>query len=379
MFRPRSWLVLACCLALAACRTPKRDFRGGTARGPGRGGQHEGRAACVSTNQPPGAAPVAPSVARQPPGVFQAPAMNTLTHPVTTTPVKAATNVVTVSQGPESQAGDPKGADAKSQSGGISQQSAVTGDQRGSPVQPQPSDARAPGDPAKPKQPADQAAADRPAGNPSADTLQSDAVRQRAPQRIISPVQPVISAGDTTRPDRAHALVLDVPRTATASNREAYIKTSIARTGEERPPVANQPLREALCLPVPEPGIPSSKPAPTSLQIWNGIGNRRLAAKEPAKAHALFALKSFQGGSAGAIAIPLNFQLADATNTPAGTLRPRPLLLDPLFNNDATTASWCQQQIARQTAQQRAREEERNKLKRILYELLLPPKSEQSD
>jgi hypothetical protein len=64
--------------------------------------------------------------------------------------------------------------------------------------------------------------------------------------------------------------------------------------------------------------------------------------------------------------------VAAGTNRPLAEIQPsKPIPLDPLVGDGGRNASWREQQLAKQAAEQRAREQERERLKGGLYRLLL--------
>lgn len=69
---------------------------------------------------------------------------------------------------------------------------------------------------------------------------------------------------------------------------------------------------------------------------------------------------------------PLGLQLGSGTNPPSATNDTlKPITVNPLLDDGKGGAAWREQQLAKQAAEQKAREEEQQKLKGALYRFLL--------
>ncbi|MCX6996130.1 MAG: hypothetical protein NTV49_03365 [Kiritimatiellaeota bacterium] len=387
MFRPQSWLVLVCGLALASCTTPKQQSGGGRLSLPrppghdrsGRGGAPAPGAVPVGTNTPPGEKTVGGRSATPPPPVSgQATATKITTNSVTTTLTNTATNVVTGIKGQQPAVRDQPSEAVESGPGMRSGQGSPAGDQRLASTNPPPAGAPELIGAAQPEQRTPSAAGNRSAASRAADTPFGEG-RERATQRGVAPNPCAIASGAAARTDRAPALALDGLLAAPAVCRTAEIKTAIAPPLPGNPPVEHPHPPGSPHLPATEPDILNDKPVPPGLHVWHGLGDRRLDPDQQAQGPEFSVPASIRRDPAGLQAAALRFDVAGATNTHDRAPPPRALRLDSLFDQDAAAANWREQQLARQTAQQQARDEERRKLQRFLYELLFPPKSGRGD
>jgi hypothetical protein len=123
---------------------------------------------------------------------------------------------------------------------------------------------------------------------------------------------------------------------------------------------------------VPESNASNRNPAATSLRIWSGVGDHGDAGKEtglPAVAHLPGKFQDVRKNSS-APAPQIAFDVASASNQSAQTVA-QSLRVDPLLGGGGT-ADWRQQQLAKLAAEQKAREDEWNRLRQILYQWLVP-------
>ena len=128
--------------------------------------------------------------------------------------------------------------------------------------------------------------------------------------------------------------------------------------------VGPQPLRAT----VPLSGPPTTKPATPGLSLFGVAG---VGARAPAADTRSLSLPIGSGASSsGALAAPLALQLGQGTNQPPRTNDGvKSITVDPLLPTDKG-ATWREQQLAKQAAEQKAREEEQRALKNALYRFL---------
>ncbi len=125
---------------------------------------------------------------------------------------------------------------------------------------------------------------------------------------------------------------------------------------------ATEPLRTSVA-----PAGPMAKPVPGGAPILGLLGTD--SRSRPSEGPGLTLPTGGSGRTNGvSLPPPLGFQFGSGTNGPAATNETfRPLGVEPLGKGGTT---WREQQLARQAAEQKAREEEQRKLKGALYRFL---------
>lgn len=126
-------------------------------------------------------------------------------------------------------------------------------------------------------------------------------------------------------------------------------------------------------LPATGTGIADGKPATASLKLWGNISERTQTgdknARPPELPLGLSGGNRNPGSREPSSALALD--VAHGTNTPPPAPGAQPLLVEPMLDHGGSVTNWRDEQIARQTAQQKERERQRSRLKHILYDWLM--------
>ena len=313
-----SFLILACCVAFTACRTkPKKNGAYWPSSPPAVVG-HSGKA------EPRPADIVVEPVKKN----SEAPAEQT--PPASAPPVGTATNSHPISS--SAQAGSGGSSSSPSKATNEKSTSMSSGSSR-----------REEG----------AVAAEESRNSPSSRRGLPDA-------SLVSP------AGDTTRSLPLGILPVTDSHAASARVGAASLSLSVAGTQP-----ATDGNKEALRAPLPAPGTTQPASTAKNISLWStpgadqrnpttATGSRGLSLPDPTRG----------ATTSSSLSTPLAAKVATGTNMPSAKIDPsKPIPIDPLLKQGEGT-NWREQQLAKQAAEQKAREEEQRKLQNALHRFL---------